>query len=392
MADIELYFNPVDSDIVDLLDSMTGNRMGKKIGVHTIGDFPDLDKVSIAIIGVEEDRNAFNNKGCALAPDAIRKYFYELYYQEKMPRVVDLGNLKIGKQPNDTYIILSEIIAELIKNEIIPVILGGSQDISYANYLAYEKLNRITNIVAIDSRFDIGREDQNMRSDAYINKIILRQPNYLFNYSNIGYETYLVDPSDVELMDKLLFDGHRLGLARTDLIECEPIIRGADMLSLDISALRFSDSPGNKNVTPTGFNGEEICKMIRLAGVSEKLTSFGIYEYNPTCDIANQSAMLIAEILWYFIDGVSIRTKDTPSLSKGNFYKYFVSLHEGAYDIVFYKSHDSGLWWMEIPINEAEYSKFKRHYIVPCSAKDYDIACANEIPERWLQTYKKIKV
>ena len=392
MSEIELYFNPIDSDIAEMLDDMTGNRMGKKIGIHTIGEFPDLDKVSIAIIGVEEDRNAFNNQGCAFAPDAIRKRFYQLYHQEKMPRMVDLGNLKTGKQAKDTYIILSEIIAELIDNEIIPIILGGSQDITYANYLAYEKLNRITNIVSIDSCFDIGTEDQPIRSDAYINKIILRQPNFLFNYSNIGYQTYLVDPSDLELMDKLLFDVHRLGLARTDLIECEPIIRGADMLSLDISAIRFSDSPGCSNITPNGFSGEEICKMIRLAGVSEKLTSFGIYEYNPTCDIANQSAMLIAEIIWYFIDGVSIRTKDMPSLAKNNFYKYFVSLHENAYEIVFYKSKDSGLWWMEIPINEAEFSKFKRHYILPCSAKDYEVACSNEIPERWLQTYKKIKI
>lgn len=392
MTNIELFFNPIDSDIVDLQENMTGNRMGKKIGLHTIGDFPDLSNVSIVILGVEEERNACNNQGCALAPDAIRKHFYQLYHQEKMPKIADLGNLKIGKQPNDTYTILSEILAELIENEIIPIILGGSQDITYANYLAYEKLNRVTNIVAIDPCFDIGRENDPISSNAYVNKIILRQPNFLFNYSNIGYQTYLVDPSDVDLMEKLLFDVHRLGLARMDLIECEPIVRGADMLSLDVSAIRFSDSPGCKNVFPSGFNGEEICKMLRLAGVSEKLTSLGIYEYNPTCDIANQSAMLISEIIWYFIDGVSIRTNDTPSLAKNNFYKYFVSLHDDAYEIVFYKSKDSGLWWMEIPINEAEYSKFKRHYILPCSAKDYEIACKNEIPERWLQTYKKIKI
>ena len=302
MADIELFFNPVDSDIVDFLEDMSDNKMGKRIKVHSIGNFPDLDKASIAIIGVEEDRNAFNNQGCAMAPDAIRRCFYELFYQEKMPRMVDLGNLKIGKQTHDTYVILSEILAELIENEIIPIVLGGSQDITYANYLAYERLNRVANIVAIDPRFDIGQEKEPILSNAYINKIILRQPNFLFNYSNIGYQTYLVDPSDVDLMDKLLFDAHRLGLAKTDLIECEPIIRNADILSLDMAAVRFSDSPGCKNVSPSGFSVDDICKMMRLAGVSEKLTSLGIYEYNPSCDISNQSAMLIAEVIWYFID------------------------------------------------------------------------------------------
>jgi len=392
MTEIELFFNPIDEDILDAFEDVSNRKMGNKIKLHTVGNFPDLKDVKIALIGVEEDRNAYNNKECSFAPDAIRRCFYQLYHQENMPQIADLGNLKIGKQPNDTYIALSEIMADLIADDIIPVILGGSQDITYANYLAYEKLNRVTNIVSIDSQFDIGRENEPMCSNAYINRIILRQPNFLFNYSNIGYQTYLVDPSEIELMDKLLFDTHRLGLARMDLIECEPIIRNADMLSLDVSAIRFSDSPGCKNVTPNGFFGDEICKMAQLAGVSDKLSSFGIYEYNPTCDIANQTGMLIAEILWYFIDGVSIRKQDIPNFAKNNFYKYFVSLHENAYEIVFYKSKDSGLWWMEIPIDNAESSKYSRHYIVPCSAKDYEIACSNDIPERWLQTYKKIKV
>ncbi|MDR1459023.1 MAG: formimidoylglutamase [Bacteroidales bacterium] len=391
MTNIELFFYPVNSEVVDFCDDVFKHKMGNNVRVHTVGNFPDLSDAKIAFIGVGEDRNAYNNKGCSFAPDVVRHCFYHLFYQEKTPQIVDFGNLRTGKQPSDTYAILSEIIADLIADDIIPVIIGGSQDLTYANYLAYEKLNRVANIVAIDSRFDIGREDLPLLSNAYVNRIILRQPNFLFNYSNIGYQTYLVDPAEIELMHKLLFDTHRLGLARMDLIECEPIIRNADILSLDMSAVRFSYAPGCKNVTPNGFGGDEICKMAQLAGASDKLSSFGVYEYNPTCDIANQTGILIAEILWYFIDGVSIRTHDTPNLMKNNFYKYFVSLHDNAYEIVFYKSKDSGLWWMEIPVDSLEYSRFGRHYIVPCSLKDYELACANEIPERWLQTYKKIK-
>ncbi|MDR1181589.1 MAG: formimidoylglutamase [Bacteroidales bacterium] len=391
MTNIELFFYPVNTDILNTCDDVFKHRIGNNIGLHTVGDFPDVSGAKIAFIGVEEDRNVYNNKGCSFAPDAVRRYFYQLYHRETMPKMVDFGNLRIGKQPSDTYAALSEIMADLIAEDIIPVIIGGSQDLTYANYLAYEKLNRVTNIVSIDPQFDIGREDIPLLSNAYINRIILRQPNFLFNYSNIGYQTYFVDQAEIDLMHKLLFDTHRLGLARMDLIECEPIIRNADIVSLDMAAVRFSDSPGCNNVSPNGFFGDEICKMAQLAGASDKLSSFGIYEYNPTCDIANQSGMLIAEILWYFIDGVTQRTHDLPNIMKNNFYKYFVSLHGDAYEIVFYKSKDSGLWWMEIPIENAEHSRFSRHYIVPCSNKDYEIACANEIPERWLQTYKKIK-
>ncbi|MDY0015586.1 MAG: hypothetical protein RBS13_05190, partial [Bacteroidales bacterium] len=69
----------------------------------------------------------------------------------------------------------------------------------------------------------------------------------------------------------------------------------------------------------------------------------------------------------------------------------FVSLHDNAYEIIFYKSKISGLWWMEIP-SENKNPHYNRHYIVPCTLKDYETACKNEIPERWLQTYKKIKI
>jgi arginase family enzyme len=393
MKDIELFFFPVNPDVLDGCDDAIGNKMANNIRIHTVGNFPDMSNATIALIGVEEERNAYNNKGCSFAPDMVRRSFYQLYYQEKMPRIVDFGNLRIGKQISDTYAVLSDIIASLIENKIIPVIIGGSQDLTYASYLAYEKLNHIANIVSIDPRFDIGREDLPLLSNAYINRIILRQPNYLLNYSNIGYQTYFVDPAEIELMDKLLFDSHRLGLARMDLIECEPIIRNADIFSLDMSAMRFAYSPGCNNASPNGFSGDEICKMVQWAGVSSKLSSFGIYEYNPTCDIANQSGILIAEILWYFMDGVSLRTDNipNPSTREDHFNMYSVALHEGAYEIVFYKNKESGLWWMEVPIERKDYLKFGRHYIVPCSPKDYEIACSNEIPERWLQTYKKIK-
>jgi len=390
MFDFNSFFSPVLLEKMDLQQDKS-NQMANKISIHTEGYFPDLEHVKIAIIGVEEERGAFRNDGCATAPDAIRNEFYRLFAPKNMLPIADLGNLKIGNAINDTYVLLSEALSSLIKEDIIPIILGGSQDLTYANYLAYEQLNRVVNIAAIDPQFNLGEEPQALESNTYLHKIILRQPNFLFNFSNVGYQTYFVDPEETDLMKKLLFDTHRLGLAKADLVDCEPIIRNADILSLDISAVRFSDSPGCNLVTPNGFSGEEICKLSQFAGASDKLSSFGIYEYNPLCDIANQSAMLIAEMLWYFIDGVSLRTNDMPDVVKNNFYKYFVSLHENAYEIIFYKSMTSGLWWMEIPLTNSEQSKYNRHYIVPCSHKDYLTACNNDVPERWLQTYKKIQ-
>ncbi len=389
--DWTLYFNALDKEQLDFFFPETENRIGNKIAIYTEENFPELEDVKIVILGVEESRNANNNIGSAAAPNAIRKQFYRLYFHENMPKIADIGNLKIGQQIGDTYFVLGEIVAKLVENDIIVVILGGSQDLTYGNYLAYQQLNKVINITSIDAKFDIGESEKEIRSDAYINKIILSQPNYLFNYSNIGYQSYFVDNKDIELMNKLYFDAQRLGVSKSDILNCEPIIRNANLVTVDMSAVRFADSPGCPYCSPNGFTGEEICTLAHYAGGSDRLSSFGIYEYNPELDIHNQGAILIAQMLWYFIQGVMLRCNDLPDISKGNFYKYTVSLFNDTYQIVFYKSKTSQLWWMEIPVEEGENVKFNKNYIIPCSIKDYQTACNDEVPERWLQTYKKIK-
>mgnify|MGYP002624032025 CR=1 FL=1 len=389
--DISVYFSPIDLDGLDFFSLESDDRIGNRIAVHTLNHFPDMSAVKIVILGVEEERNELDNKGCAEAPNAIRKQFYQLYHQSNMPAIADIGNLKIGNKIKDTYIILTDILSFLIQNDICPIVLGGSQDLTYAVYLAYQQLDRVINITAIDSRLDLGKEDEPIKANAYLNKIILSQPNCLFNYSNIGYQSYFVDNKELALMDKLLFDTYRLGMAKQDLVDIEPIIRNADMVTIDMSAVRFADSPGCKQATPNGFSGEEMCTLAHYAGANNKLSSFGIYEYNPSLDIRNQSAILIAEMIWYFVQGYVQRSNDLPDIAKGNFFKYYVSLFDNTYKLIFYKSKTSHLWWMEIPIEEGKNAKFSRNYIIPCSEKDYRTACQEEMPERWLQTYKKIK-
>jgi arginase family enzyme len=390
MTDLELFFKPVDRERIEFV-STDAMRIGNKVRVHTAGQFPDLEGVKVALVGIEEQRNAVNNKGCDLAADAVRKQFFRLFASDKMPITADLGTLISGNSVSDTYFLLAEILAKLIQHNIIPILVGGSQDITYANYMAYERLEQAVNIVSIDSRFDIGKAEQELNAETYIGKIILKQPNYLFNYSNIGYQTYFVDHHDAALMDELFFDRYRLGLAKNNIMNCEPIIRNSDIFSLDMSALSFACSPGCKQASPNGFNGVEICQLAYYAGISNKITSFGLYEYNPLYDIANQSAMLCAQILWHFLDGIMDRTDDQPNVAPHNYLKYYVALHDNIYQIVFYKHKINGLWWMEVPMDAKDHVKFRRHYLVPCSQKDYQIACQNEVPDRWLQTFNKIK-
>jgi hypothetical protein len=46
---------------------------------------------------------------------------------------------------------------------------------------------------------------------------------------------------------------------------------------------------------------------------------------------------------------------------------------------------------MEVPYSANMNKKYERHMMLPCNYDDYLTATQNEIPERWFQTFKKLK-
>jgi len=385
------FFTPLDTSEFIGADRYAASSYGKIVNSYMQGgDFPSLENIQLAILGVEEDRQAINNEGCGLAADYVRENFYKLFQGDYSAKIVDLGNIKKGNTIEDSYFALTDVLAQLLKKNIIPIVIGGSQDLTYCNYLAYQKMEQTINIVAVDSSFDIGEGDKTLDSQSYLSKIILHKPNILFNFSNIGYQTYFVEQNSIELMKKLFFDTHRLGQVRKKMEDVEPIVRNADVLSFDISAIRQSDAPGNGNASPNGFYGEEACQITRYAGMSDKLSSIGFYEINPAFDTNKQTAHIVAQMIWYFIDGFYNRKQDYPIVDKSEYTKYRVSIKDHEHEIVFYKSNKSDRWWMDVPYPVNHQLKFERHHMVPCSYSDYETACSDEMPDSWWQTYQKL--
>ena len=391
MNDISIYFEPVDPREDGGSDEIHPAQLFHAVTFHNKkGSFPSLEGIEIAIIGINEDRYSVNNHGCAAAPDEVRKYLYKLYKPQAGVKIADLGNIRRGNRVEDTCFAVREALSALLSANIIPVMIGGSHDLTYAAYLAYESLGKIINIVTIDPAFDLGNNESLLNSRTFLNKIITHQPSYLFNYTNIGYQTYYVDPNAVELMKKLYFDVYRLGLVQADIEEVEPMVRNADLLSVDIGCVRQSDAPGNRNAGPNGFYGEELCRIMRYAGLSDKLTCIGIFEVNPQADPGGQTAHLSAQAIWYFIDGYLNRKQDFPIRDKKDYVKYRVMIKDLKNEIVFFKSKKSDRWWMEVPCSTKLRAKYERHYLVPCSYQDYSTAMKEEIPDRWWQAFQKL--
>jgi len=389
--DISIYFEPVELKGYHYAGKSRRKLIGDVVQayIHT-HDFPALEHADVAIFGVGEERSAVFNKGCGLAPDAIRKEFYRLFQGNFNLKLVDLGNLITGHNISDTYFAMTTVMAELLERNIIPIVLGGSQDLSFAQYKAYEKLGRIINIACVDSQFDIGTTSDNLNSRSFMSHIILQQPNYLFNYTNIGFQTYFVDQQAITLMKNLYFDTYRIGNVRANMEEVEPMVRNADMISVDMGAIRASDAPGNAHASPNGFYGEEICQIMRYAGLSDKLSSLGIYELNPRLDRQSLTAQLAAQMIWYFVDGFYSRKGDFPPDKKKDLVKYTVTIRDFKDEVIFYQSRKSERWWMEVPIRSKHRERYERHHLVPCSYQDYEIACQNALPDRWWQTYQKL--
>ena len=391
---LEVFFTPIDIGKITPKRGYYTSQLGSKIEYFS-DSFPDFDQqADIAIIGVKEDRHAIDNLGCGLAPDYVREKLYQLNEGSYNTKIIDLGNISPGATVTDTYIALKTVVNELIKNDVVPVILGGGQDLTYAQYLAYETLEQKVDLVVIDPYFDIADDEISpagieTTSASYLSKIFLHQPNYLFNFSNLGYQTYFASQESLGVMDKLFFDAHRLGEVSGNIIVTEPIIRNASMVSLDIGAIRASDAMGNANATPNGFYGEEACQIARYAGFNDKLSSIGFYEFNPAFDNNGQTAMLVAQMVWYFIDGFYNRKRDFPLHPKSQYIVYKTSSKHDGHELVFVKSKKSDRWWMQVPYPNAG-SLNERFHLVPCRYEDYKTAASGEMPDLWWRTYQKL--
>jgi hypothetical protein len=376
------FLKPLDNEILRSIKGFSSQQLGSKVVFHTAEDFPDLNKIKIAIIGVLENRGD-KNQTEEVDLSHIRKELYGLFPGNWDASIADLGNILAGNSVSDTYFALKKVVSSLIKKKIIPIVMGGSQDLTYALYRGYDDLEQMVNLVSVDNKFDFGKEDAVVSASSFLTKIIIDEPNNLFNYSNVGFQTYYNSQEEIDLIDKLFFEGYRLGEISNNIAIAEPVFRDADLVSIDLTSVKSSDSGSNNPFTPNGFNGKEICALSRYAGISDKVSLLGIFNHNSS----KQESVLMAQIVWYFIEGFHYRSNEYPFGSRENYIKYIVPLDEE--ELIFYKSNKTDRWWIEIPFISNSNNKLKKNTLLPCSHEEYLGACNQEIPERWWKAQRK---
>lgn len=380
--EFELSFKP----IIDDLGHFLPNQLGSKIMAYTKGDFPNLAEADLVIFCVPELRGdmAQNEE---ISFSLVRKELYSLFEGPERLRIADLGNLVLGERLADTYQLLTDVLIECEHRNLFSLVIGGGQDLTISQYNSCVKQSKISSFVSIDSRLDLGFEGLNHPSHSYLSEILNTKPNVLFNYSNIGYQSYLNPSSSIKLMDDLYFDIYRLGEIRHKMSEVEPILRNTDFISLDLNSIRLSESPANAHGSPNGFYAEEICQIMRYSGIGSKLKSLGIYHYDFKRDVESKTARLIAQLIWCFFDGFFHKMKQFQP-TDADMTKFHVSMPDGEYNICFYKNTKTDKWWVEIPF--AQTTEDSESCFIPCSYRDYQDAVKGNIPERWWKAFQKL--
>ncbi|MEM8508010.1 MAG: formimidoylglutamase [Bacteroidota bacterium] len=378
------FLVPVSEKVVAFSEFLPPQALGKNIYKHTEKKgLPVFANATVAIFGVVESRTAFEKRPEKLDTNAIRIALYRLMTGNWNASIIDIGDVEEGDSVEDTYFVVKEIVAGLLEEKIVPIVLGATQDITFPTYRAFDSIKDMVNLVAIDSGFDFGEDEELISSESYMSKIITDKPNNLHNFSNIGYQSYFNAQEEVDLMERLFFDAYRLGDVVADITLAEPVLRNAHLVSLDMRAVKASEMGIVKSFSPNGFDGREICALARYAGISDETRVFGIYEMEntPLCQ------GLVAQIIWYFIEGLSFRIKEVPSSSDEDFTKFTVPTD--SEELVFFKSHVTERWWVEVPSILPEHTKNNSMALLPCAQQDYLDACNQNIPERWLKAYKK---
>ncbi len=349
-----------------------------QLGAHVlINDdyFPNLDDTDFVMVGFGESRGLMPTVNINAGPNAIRHEFYSLIQWHKDVRIADIGNVKPGVTLQDSYAALKSVINELIRNGKRVVILGGSHDLTTAQYKAYADLEQIIEATCIDAKIDLNM-DSVLPADHFLMQMLISEPNFIKHYNHIGFQSYFVHSAMLETIDKLRFDCFRVGMVKEKMDEMEPVIRNSNLFSFDISAIQNSHAPANR-MTPNGFNGEEACMLMQYAGMSVNVSTIGIYGYLPHQDQHNLTAKQISHMLWYLMDGINKGKLEARLEERDHFNEFRLAFAE--LETTFLQSKRTGRWWMEIPDGK----------MIACSHLDYMIASSNDIPERWLRAAER---
>lgn len=317
MSDIfELTTRP-DAELFYSRDDANDPRLGEVVG----REMKDYNHADIVILGCPQDEGVRRNRGrigAAAAPEAIRKQFYKLSTFNIKKNIFDLGDIALGSTLEETHDTQTEVVTQLLKDGKRVIILGGGNDISYADgsamAAAFGNKNWIG--VNIDAQLDVRIAEERNSGTPYRQLLDegLLDPTLFYE---VGYQSHFTSPVYYDYIRSL--GVHRISLeqlrSRTEAdLELKEQIRQkfighssslSTFFGFDIDALRSADAPGTSAPSPLGLRAGEFIQLVKYAASLANTKIIEFSEVNPKYDNDDRTTKLVAIAMHRFCSGVA---------------------------------------------------------------------------------------
>lgn len=296
----DLFFRKMDANDARLGEIVSAERK-------------DYEASEIVILGCPQDEGVERNNGrpgARFAPDQIRRQFYKLTNFGISAKIFDAGNTLIQETLEETHDVQTKIVKQILKDEKTLIVLGGGNDISYADGKAVAEVFGYENWAAIniDAHFDV-RAGQIRNSGTPYRQLLEEKLLNAKRFYEIGWQpqvnsqTYFdyLKNLGVNLISLEKFQGS--GKKTEDFFaetfaafDCD----AAFFFGFDVDAVRAADAPGVSAPSPNGLSAREFIALAECAGADSRTKLIEFTEVNPRFDIDDRTTKLVATAMHKF--------------------------------------------------------------------------------------------
>lgn len=321
----------------------------------------------IALLFVSDYRGA-GRKAFARDFHFLRKELFSLSVHDFQVPMYDFGDLISGKSSEDTSYVLQEVLSACHYKKTIPIVVGGSSDLSYSLYSALDFHQKEISYTQISNYISIQNEEDSLNERNFLGRIFASKHFEIKNYTHLGYQKHLSRLDSVKLLKEVDFQGIRLAEMMKGMDSIEPYLRRSDLVTLNCDAVESFSTPFSIHPQVNGLNRREVCALMKEVGLSQNLKSVGLF--NLELDSQNElNLQLAAQMIWYLIEGINIQNSHPKSRSYETFW---VLTPQGEY--AFHRETFSSLWYFG---NAPEMQNN-----LACSQQDYELAKRGELSPR----------
>ncbi len=304
----------------DAADPRMGERTPAPVAMPDAWD--SREAAGAALIGVPQDIGVARNGGrigAAAAPDTIRAALYRLTpfdiaANRSVPAgfLVDLGDVRCDGELEEIHDRLAAAVRVACAAGLVPIVLGGGHDITYAGATGVADVFGQLGIVNLDAHLDV-RPPNPMRNSGTSFRMLIEEGAVApLNMVEFGIQSFANAESHarwltsrggrIVTLEEIRTRGFAAALGTAYVMAGSGARRV--YATLDIDGVCAGGAPGVSAAMPDGLSPAELLAAARLFGRRSATAALDIVEVNPAYDRDGITAKLAAHAIMHFLGGM----------------------------------------------------------------------------------------